>query len=196
MAAWGFLSAGPTRPTHGPRHFLHGDWMPQKSLRVNDQIRAATVRLIDEKGEQAGVLPAAEALRMAKEADLDLVEVAPDSDPPVCKIIDFGKYKYRQKKRLQQGKHHSGSQLKEIRLHPKTGDHDIAYRAAHARGFLAQGHRVLVNVLFKGRELAHAELGREILGRFAQALEDVAKVDQPPKMEGRKMSVTLSPKGQ
>jgi len=132
---------------------------------------------------------------MAREADLDLVEVAPQAEPPVCRIMDFGKYKYRQRKKQQQarGKSHA-RQVKEIRLHPKIDPHDVSYRIDHAREFIAQGHRVQVNVLFKGREMAHTDLGRELLINFAAALEDVAKMEAPPKLEGRRMGVLLVPK--
>ena len=167
--------------------------MPQTRLRINDQIKCSSIRLVDENGEQVGLVALEEGLRLAKAAELDLVEVAPDAEPPVCKILDYGKHRYRQKKRTNQGKHHS-SQVKEIRLHPKTGEHDIEYRVNHAREFLAQGHRVMVNVLFKGREMAHVERGREILQLVIEQLEEVAKIEQAPKMEGRKMSVTLAPK--
>ena len=169
--------------------------MPGRSdrrLRLNDQIRAAMIRLVDESGEQVGLVPLEEGLRMAKEADKDLVEVAPDADPPVCRLLDYGKYKYRQKKR-QHHKQHS-SQIKEIRLHPKTGQHDIDYRLAHAQQFLEEGHRVLVTVFFKGREMVHIDIGREMLAKFAEPLAEVAKVEQMPKMEGRKMCLTLAPR--
>ncbi len=168
--------------------------MPQRRLRINDQIGTDTIRLIALDGQQVGVVRLEEGLRMAKEAGLDLVEVAGESEPPVCKILDYGKHKYRQKKRQHQGKHHRGSQIKEIRLHPKTSTHDVGYRVAHAREFLAEGYRVQVNVMFKGREMVHTELGRGMIERFVSELEDVAKVEQMPKMEGRKMLVILMPK--
>lgn len=168
--------------------------MAQRRLHINDQIRATQIRLVGLDGNQVGVVPIEEGVRMAKEADLDLVEVAPDATPPVCKILDYGKYKYRQKKRLHQGKHSHGSSIKEIRLHPKTSPHDMEYRAKHARAFLAEGYRVQVNVLFKGREMVHTDLGRELITSFAALVEDVAKVEQMPKMEGRKMHLMLAPK--
>ena len=168
--------------------------MPQRRLTINDQIKTDTIRLIAADGQQVGLVRMEEGLRMAKEAGLDLVEVAGDSEPPVCKILDYGKYKYRQKKRQHQGKHHRGSQIKEIRLHPKTSTHDVGYRVAHAREFLDEGYRVQVNVMFKGREMVHTELGRGMIERFVSELEDIAKVEQMPKMEGRKMLVILMPK--
>ena len=132
---------------------------------------------------------------MAREAQMDLVEVDPQSEPPVCRIMDFGRFKYKQRKKLQQSKSKSHPrQLKEIRLHPKTEPHDISYRVEHARGFLKQGHRVQVNMFFKGREIAHVDLGKQLLLGFIEALADVAKMDRPPKLEGRKMGVLLVPK--
>jgi len=151
--------------------------------------------VINEKGEQVGILPIQEALSIAREAELDLVEVAPQADPPVCRVMDYGRYKYKQRKKQQQARSRShGAQVKEIRLHPKIDPHDVAYRIEHAREFIAQGNRVQVNVLFKGRELAHTDLGRELLVKFAEAMADVAKIERPPKMEGRKMDMLLIPK--
>ena len=166
-----------------------------KSLRVNEQIRVSNVRLITDKGEQVGVVPIQEALAMARQADLDLVEVDPASEPPVCRIMDFGRFKYKQRKKIQQSRTKTHPrQMKEIRLHPKTDAHDISYRVEHAREFLSQGHRVQVNVFFKGRELAHVDLGRAVLMKFVDALADVSKPERPPKLEGRKMGVLLVPK--
>lgn len=153
------------------------------------------MRVINDKGDQVGVVPIQEALSIAREGDLDLVEVAPQADPPVCRIMDYGRYKYKLRKKQQQARSKShGAQVKEIRLHPKIDEHDVAYRIEHARQFIAQGNRVQVNVLFKGRELAHIDLGRELLVKFAEAVEDVAKVERNPKMEGRKMDMLLIPK--
>ena len=151
----------------------------------------STVRLINDKGDQLGVKPIQEALAMAREAGLDLVEVAPQAEPPVCRIMDYGKYKYKMRKKQQsRAKSHAG-QVKEIRLHPKIDSHDVAYRIEHARQFLAGGQRVQVNVLFKGREMAHIDIGRDLLASFAEALADVSKVDRPPKLEGRRMGILL-----
>ena len=151
------------------------------------------MRLIAEDGHQLGIVPLAEALRQAKEAGRDLVQVASEADPPVCRILDFGKFKYRQKKRLHQTHHHT-RQTKEIRLHPKTGTHDVEYRLEHAREFLEAGHKVLVSIFFKGREMAHRELGEQQVNHFAQALGDIAKVEQSLKMEKRRMNILLAPK--
>ena len=132
---------------------------------------------------------------MAKETQMDLVEVDPASEPPVCRVMDFGRFKYKQRKKLQQSRSKTHPRLlKEIRLHPKTEDHDLTYRIEHARDFLKHGHRVQVNMFFKGRELAHVDLGRQLLVTFVEALADVSKVDRPPKLEGRKMGILLVPK--
>jgi len=153
------------------------------------------VRVISAEGEQMGVKPLADALEIAKEAKLDLVEVAPQAEPPVCKLMDFGKFKYAQKKRVHDAKaHHHRQQTKEVRLHPKTQDHDLEFKANHARKLLALGDKIQVNVFFKGREMAHRELGQDVLSRFAAYLEDVTKVEREPKMEGRRMIMILAPK--
>jgi translation initiation factor IF-3 len=150
------------------------------------------VRLIDENSAQAGVMSRDEALAKAKSLELDLVEVAPNSDPPVCRIMNYGKYKYKQKKKSHQ-KHHT-VQLKELRIRPKTDDHDLDTKVKQARKFLEKRDRVLVNMLFRGRERAHTDLGRELLKRFAGALEDIAKVEKDITMEGRRMNLILAPK--
>jgi translation initiation factor IF-3 len=153
------------------------------------------VRLVSEDGEQLGIKSLADALVSAREAHLDLVEVAPRAQPPVCKLMDYGKFKYRQKKKAHDAKtHHHRVHTKEIRLHPKTGDHDLEFKARHARKLLALGDKIHVNVFFKGREMAHRELGYDVLGRFSANLEDVAKIEQEPKVEGRRMTMILAPK--
>jgi len=165
----------------------------KQEVLINDRIRVELVMLIGEKGEQLGVKPIAEARRMADEAGLDVVLVSPNTDPPVCKIMDYGKFKYQQKKR--QHEHHRHlPQLKELRMRPKTEEHDMMVRVKKAREFIERGDRVIITVRFRGREMAHIELGRALLGRFAEAMEDIAKVDQPPRMEGRKMNMVLTQK--
>jgi len=162
---------------------------------VNEQIRASRVRLIAEDGAQVGIVPIDEARSAAERAGIDLVLVSPDADPPVCKLMDYGKYKYKQKRRGHQAKAKSHvTHIKEIRLHPKTGQHDINYRLEHAREFLARGDKVLVTVRFSGREMAHLEAGEQLLQRVAQQIEDAAKVESPPKREGRRMTMMLAPK--
>lgn len=141
-----------------------------------------------------GIIPREEALSLASEAGLDLVEVAPDVRPPVCRIMDYGKFKYEQQKKKKESHKHHQVQLKEIRLRPKTGTHDIDVKVKRARGFLEHKDKVKINILFRGRENAHHDVGREILQTIIEDLNDVAKVEKPPGMEsGRMMSAILAP---
>ena len=167
--------------------------MSTKELRRNDRIDAPTVRVVGEAGEQFGVKEIEEARRLADEAGLDLVLVAPDAEPPVCKIMDYGKFKYQHKKR-QHEQHKHQPQMKELRLRPKTEAHDLMVRVRKAQEFLGRGDRVLVNLRFRGRELAHKELASALLQRFANMLEDIAKIETPPRMEGRRMVMILAKK--
>mgnify|MGYP001558376946 FL=1 len=161
-------------------------------MRINERIRSSTVRLIDENGVQIGVISKEEAIAKAKGVESDLVEVAPDASPPVCRIMNYGKFKYKQKKKTHQKQH--VVQLKELRLRPKTGEHDIQTKIRQARKFLENKDRVLINMMFKGRERAHAELGDEILKQIAAALEDIAKVEKDKISDERRMGMILSPK--
>lgn len=164
-----------------------------QTQRVNEQIRISPVRVINAEGEMLGVMPTGKALETAREAGMDLVEVAPNERPPVCKIMDFGKFKYSQKKRASKQKQHQ-VQVKEIRVRPKTGDHDIEVKVKRAREFLEHKDKVLVNVLFRGRELAHIDEGRRVMDEVLQALEDVAKVEKNPSMEGKRMTAIVAPR--
>jgi translation initiation factor IF-3 len=171
-----------------------GKWKLPETVgkqRVNEQIRVTPVRLIDTGGAQLGVLPTEEALRRARAAELDLVEVAPLERPPVCRIMDYGKFKYQLKKR-----EHKAHQvkIKEIRVRPKTGDNDIQVKVKKAREFLSHKDKVVVTVIFRGRELAHIEEGRNVIDEVLLQLEDVAKVESPPAHHGRRMICTLAPK--
>ncbi len=148
--------------------------------------------MIDENGAQIGVISKEDAIAKAKGVELDLVEVAPEATPPVCRIMNYGKFKYKQKKKSHQKQH--VVQLKELRLRPKTGDHDIQTKIRQARKFLENKDRVLINMMFKGRERAHAELGDEILKQIAAALEDIAKVEKDKIADDRRMGMILSPK--
>jgi len=159
-----------------------------KEVCINDRITAKTVRLIGELGEQLGIKTIEEARQLAADAGVDLLMVSPEADPPVCKIIDYGKFKYEQKKR-QHVQHKHQPQIKELRLRPKTEDHDLLVRVKQAREFIERGDRVVVSVRFKGREMAHSELGREVLIKFITQMEDVAKPEAPPRMEGRQMGI-------
>lgn len=142
-----------------------------------------------------GVIPTEEAMRMAHDAGLDLVEVAPNERPPVCRILDYGKFKYEQKKKQQKSHKTHHTQIKEIRLRPKTGDHDVDFKIKHAREFLEEKDKVKLNIFFRGRENAHHDRGREMLLEIIAALEDIAKVEKPPGMEGgRNMTAVLAPR--
>ncbi len=166
-----------------------------RGLRVNGQIRVREVRLVDENGEQKGVVPTPTALKLAQEADLDLVEVAPQANPPVCKILDYGKYRFEMEKKLRDSKKKQKLQvLKEIRMQPKIDSHDLDFKSKHIREFLAGGDKVKVTVRFRGRELAHTELGLDVLKNVLTRLGDEFTVEKQPSMEGRFMSMTLAPK--
>jgi len=150
--------------------------------------------VIDTDGQQIGIIPTSKALQIADEKGLDLVEIAPQAKPPVCKIIDFGKFQYEQQKRdkLQKKKQHV-TILKEIRLHPNTDTHDFDFKARHAENFIKDGNKVKVSVIFKGRELAYKDHGKELLIKFVERLKDVAKVENEIKFEGRTMHTILTP---
>jgi translation initiation factor IF-3 len=154
------------------------------------------VRAIDPDGNQLGIVPIQQALDAAAELGLDLVEISPNADPPVCKIMDYGRFKYEQTKKKQEAKKkQSTTQLKEIKVRPKTGEHDLQVKMGHIRKFLAKKDKVKVTVIFRGREITLSEMGRELLKQMATELEDVAVVEQYPKFEGRTMMMVLSPKG-
>ncbi len=164
-------------------------------IRVNHRIRVPEVRVIGADGGMLGVLQTHEALRMAQSLGLDLVEVNPKTDPPVCKILDFGKYKYEEKKKQAQARRNqSVVEIKEIKLRPKTDDHDIAFKVKAARRFLEAGHKVKFTVRFRGREITHPEKAHEQLDFILKALEDVSNMEQRPSMEARAMSVIIAPK--
>jgi translation initiation factor IF-3 len=155
---------------------------------VNTEIRAPKVRVIGADGQQLGIMLTQEAIRRAGNEALDLIEIVPNADPPVCKIMDFGKYKYElSKKEKLQKKHQHVTQVKEIRFHPNTDTHDFEFKVRHARAFLEEGDKVKATVVFRGRQFAYQEQGREMLERFTERIADIAKVEQVPKMEGRQM---------
>ena len=163
--------------------------------RVNDSIRVSRVRLIDEEGNQAGVVSTKDALYKAEQVGLDLVEISPNVDPPVCKILDFGKFRYeRQKQNKINKKKQHVIQVKEIRIRPNTGDHDLLTKLNKAQKFIAAGAKLKVTVMFRGREMARKEAGMDLLKRVTGILEDVAKIDKEASMEGRRMSIILSPR--
>ena len=158
-------------------------------------IRVREVRLIDDEGKQLGIIATPEALRMAKDKDLDLVEVSPNANPPVCKILDYGKYRFEQEKKLRDSKKNQKVlKLKEIRMQPKIGSGDLDTKAKHIQEFLDEGDKVKVTIRFRGRELAHTELGYDVLNEVLKRLTSAYNIDKPAAMDGRNMSMTISSK--
>lgn len=170
--------------------------MAQRNFRVNRQIRIPEVRLIDETGEQVGIVSTDEARRRADSAGLDLVEVSPTARPPVCRILDYGKFKYDQRKKERTGSKHVTSQLKELRVRPMIDSHDLEYRLKKGREFLGAGHKVQVVCVFRGRQMDHPEHGHRVMREVADSLADVSKVEVPPRLMGRRMTMLLTSTGQ
>jgi translation initiation factor IF-3 len=167
-----------------------------KNVRINDQIRISPVRLIDDQGAQVGVVPLDEARQLAVDREFDLVEVAPNSRPPVCRIMDYGKYKYRESKKAKEAKKKQHViQLKEIKLRSKIEEHDFQFKVRHVQKFLEKHSRVKLTMVFRGREVVHKELGERVLSRMFDEVEELAVREGPIKMEGRNMILNLSPKG-
>jgi len=165
-----------------------------RDVRVNREIRAKEVRVIDSEGKQLGILPLVEALRAAANADLDLVEVSPKSEPPVCRIMDFGKFKYQQSKKAHDAKKKQAVvHLKEVKLRPKTEEHDLEFKLRHIERFLKEGNKTKVTIVFRGREIAHSELGRQMMERIIEQSKEWGKIEQPAKFEGRNYVVILAP---
>lgn len=153
------------------------------------------MRVIDAQGSQLGILSIGDALREAGKAGLDLVEVAPNSSPPVCRIMDYGKFRYQQSKKLQVAKKHAVTiQLKEIRLRPKTEEHDFLVKLKHIKKFIDQNNKVKVTMMFRGREIVYADIGKAIMEEIKKELEPISLIDQQPKLEGRNMVMILAPK--
>jgi translation initiation factor IF-3 len=159
---------------------------------MNERIRISPIRLIGAEGEQHGIVPTLQAMEMARELGMDLVEIVPNEQPPVCKILDFGKHKYAQSKKAHQKQHQQ--KLKELRVRPKTGEHDVDTRVNQARKFLEHGDKVLLKVQFRGREMQHIEEGRRIMDSMLEKLADCSKLEKTPSMEGKLMSAMLAPK--
>jgi len=167
----------------------------KQKVRVNRQIRANEVRLITSDGKQAGIVPFQNALDIAVSEGLDLVEVAPEAEPPVCKIMDYGKFKYEQSKRSQQAKKKQVTvQVKEVKFRPKIEDHDFQFKLKNIRKFLEQKNRIKVTLMFRGREIAFKDLGLQVMARVVQEMGDEIVVEQHPRLEGRTMTMMLSPK--
>ena len=161
---------------------------------INARIRAKEVRVIDETGKQLGVMPTPGALQLARDQGLDLVEISPQASPPVCKIIDFGKFKYQQKKKEQEAKKSQVIvHLKEVKFRPRTEEHDLQFKLRHIKRFLEEGNKAKVVVVFRGREVVYSSHGREMMDRIVKEVQPVGKVEKPPKMEGKALIMILAP---
>ncbi len=165
-----------------------------RDVRINREIRAREVRVIDPEGKQLGIMPLVEALRAAANAELDLVEVSPKSEPPVCRIMDYGKFKYQQSKKAHDAKKKQATvHLKEVKLRPKTEEHDIEFKLRHIERFLKEGNKTKVTIVFRGREISHPDFGKQMMERIAEQTKEWGKVEQPPKFEGRNYVMVLAP---
>lgn len=164
-------------------------------MRINEEIRAREIRVVSPEGEQLGIMPVRDALKIAQEKELDLVEVAPTAKPPVCRIMDYGKYKYEQSKRDREAKKKQKvMSMKEVRMTPKIEDHDFQVKVRSTEKFLRDGDKVKVSIRFRGREIVHANLAREIMGQLAGQVKDISTVEREAKVEGRNMIMILAPK--
>ncbi|OGU00629.1 MAG: translation initiation factor IF-3 [Geobacteraceae bacterium GWC2_48_7] len=169
--------------------------MAKPTVNINTAIRATEVRVIGAESEQLGVIPTSKALELASQLELDLVEVSPTAVPPVCRIMDYGKFKYQQSKKLQEAKKKQVHvEVKEIKLRPKTDEHDLMFKVKHVRRFLEEGNKAKVTLVFRGREITHMDIGRAVIQRFAAELEDVAIVESQPRVDGRNMYMIVAPK--
>jgi translation initiation factor IF-3 len=168
----------------------------KQGLRVNEQIRVDRVRLIDDQNNQVGIVDKFEALSKARDIGMDLVEVAPENSPPVCRIMDYGKWLYQQKRKVRQAhkKSHHVATLKEIRLRPETEEHDLGVKVDHAREFVQKGHKVQFTMVLKGRQILHQDNSFNVLDQIIKALEDIAKIEQPGKLAGRRITMLVVPK--
>jgi len=166
-----------------------------KEHRINERIRVPEIRVIGAEGNQLGILESREALRMAEDQGLDLVEIAPEAKPPVCKIMDYGKFIYAEEKKLKESrKKQHQTKVKEIRLGPQMGMHDYQVKLNHAKEFLTKRDKVKVSMRFRGREMAHVDLGQKLIDRFIEDIAPLANVEHAPKMEGRTINLVVSPK--
>ncbi|HEY1555088.1 MAG TPA: translation initiation factor IF-3 [Kofleriaceae bacterium] len=167
---------------------------PEQGLRINNRIRVPEVRVISDE-DQLGVMPTHEALRLAEEKGLDLVEISPRAFPPVCRIMDYGKYKYEEAKKKQQARKRASTvETKEIKFRPKTEEHDLAFKVKHVRRFLEAGNKVRLAVVFRGREITHPKTGMSMLNQVVEMCSDIAAVEATPNMEGRRMIMAIAPK--
>lgn len=164
-------------------------------MNINNAIRATEIRVIGADGEALGVISTSKALELAEQQQLDLVEVSPTAVPPVCRIMDYGKFKYQQSKKLQEAKKKQVHvEVKEIKLRPKTDDHDLMFKIKHVRRFLEEGNKAKVTLVFRGREITHMDIGRAVIERFASELQDVAVIESQPRVDGRNMFMIVAPK--
>jgi translation initiation factor IF-3 len=182
------------RPPGGGGRFDNRSRRPEQGLRINHRIRVPEVRVVSEE-EQLGVMPTHEALKLAEEKGLDLVEISPRAFPPVCRIMDYGKYKYEEAKKKQQARKRASTvETKEIKFRPKTEGHDMAFKVKHVRRFLEEGNKVRLAVVFRGREITHPQTGMAVLNRVVEMCNDIAAVETTPNMEGRRMIMVIAPK--
>jgi translation initiation factor IF-3 len=180
-------------PAYG-RHAQEANIARPVQTRVNERIRIREVRLIDEDGNQVGIIPTRDALEMARERGLDLVEVAPNAVPPVCRLMDYGKFRYEQSRKERESRRHQTTiELKEVRIRPKIDQHDLETKGRRAGKFLDAGDKVKVTVTFRGREMAHPDIGRGLLETLAEMLQPHGSIEQPPKLEGRAMTMIMAP---
>lgn len=172
-------------------------YISKETIRINGEIRVREVRVTDAQGEQLGIMQTRDALRLAEEAHLDLVEIAPKAKPPVCRIMDFGKYRYEQQKREKEArKKQKVISVKEVKLRPGIETHDFNFKVKNALRFIAEGNKVKAVIMFRGREISHPEMGETLLLKVAEAMADVATVERKPKLEGKNMIMILAPKVQ
>ena len=177
------------------RSLREGVAIKERRYRVNERIKAPKVRVIDENGKQVGIMPIREALALAARKDLDLVEVAPNADPPVCRLMDFDKFLYEKaRKERESRKARKQTEVKEIRLRPRISEHDLSYRIKDIREFLSEGHKVRVRVIFRGREVNHPEMALNVLEKILSGVSDLARLEQRPRSDGRSLVMMLSTK--
>jgi len=167
-----------------------------KKSRINEKITSREVRVIGLEGNQLGIFSTPDAINIARESSCDLVEVSPNASPPVCRIMDYGKFKYQQSKKSNQGKRqtHSVSQIKEVKVRPRTDVHDLEVKIRNIKKFLSHGDKAKVTLMFRGREIAHPELGKGVMDKIAEEIQDIGVVENPPKLEGRNMIMLIAPK--
>lgn len=172
-----------------------GAVIAKPTVNINNAIRAAEVRVIGADGEPLGVIPISQAMELAEQQQLDLVEVSPTAVPPVCRIMDYGKFKYQQSKKQQEArKKQVHVEVKEIKLRPKTDDHDLMFKVKHVRRFLEEGNKAKITLVFRGREITHMDFGRAVIDRFAAELADIAVIESQPRVDGRNMFMIVAPK--